>query len=125
MFRISKDTEMTLALLQEFLSEHKREAENRYKKLSDAYMSDHEILHQNPKPKYKPDNRVVINFPKYIVDTMNGFFIGNPIKVTADDDAVSDFVAYIDQYNDQDDNNSELSKICSIFGSGFIRIAHA
>lgn len=119
MFRLSKDTEITLPLLQEFLDKHRHEAENRYKKLYAAYMSDHDILHNEPKPKYKPDNRIVVNFPKYIVDTMDGFFIGNPIKVTADDKKVADFVEYIDQYNDQDDNNSELSKICSIFGSGF------
>ena len=50
---------------------------------------------------------------------MNGFFIGNPVKTVADDAAVADFVEYIDQYNDQDDNNAELSKICSIYGHGF------
>jgi len=119
MFRISKDTELTLPLLQEFLTEHQREVDNRFKKLLDAYTSDHDILHQAAKPKYKPDNRIVVNFPKYIVDTMNGFFIGNPIKTVADDEKVAEFVEYVDQYNDQDDNNAELSKICSIYGSGF------
>lgn len=119
MFRLPKDTEMTLLLLQEFLDKHRQEVNNRYKKLKDAYESDHDILHQPAKPKYKPDNRIVVNFPKYIVDTMNGFFIGNPIKIVADDSAVSDFVEYIDQYNDQDDNNAELSKVSSIYGNGF------
>lgn len=119
MFRLPKDTEMTLSLLQEFLDKHQREVNGRYKKLKDAYESDHEILHEPAKPAYKPDNRIVVNFPKYIVDTMNGFFIGNPIKIVADEEAVSDFVEYIDQYNDQDDNNAELSKICSIYGHGF------
>nr|DAZ02129.1 MAG TPA: PORTAL PROTEIN [Caudoviricetes sp.] len=119
MFRLPKDTEMTLPLLQEFLDKHRREVHNRYKKLQAAYESDHDILHEPAKPAYKPDNRVVVNFPKYIVDTMNGFFIGNPIKVLADDEAVSGFVEYLDQYNDQDDNNAELSKICSIYGCGF------
>lgn len=33
--------------------------------------------------------------------------------------AVSDYVEYLDQYNDQDDNNAELSKLCDIFGNGF------
>ncbi|MGN1014277.1 MAG: phage portal protein [Butyricicoccus sp.] len=119
MFRLPKDTEITLPLLQEFLDKHQQECNNRYKQLLDAYTSNHEILHQPLKPKYKPDNRIVVNFPKYIVDTMNGFFLGNPIKVVSDDDTVSDFVEYLDQYNDQDDNNAELSKICSIFGHGF------
>ena len=119
MFRLSKDEEMTLNLLGEFLDKHRRECNERYNKLKAAYESDHEILHAAAKPKYKPDNRIVVNFPKYITDTMNGFFIGNPIKTVADDEAVSDFVEYLDQYNDQDDNNAELSKLCSIYGKGY------
>ena len=119
MFRISKDTELTLVLLQEFLDEHGKEVSGRYKKLLDAYMSDHDILHDQKKPNYKPDNRVVVNFPKYIVDTMNGFFIGNPIKTVADEDKVAEYVEYLDQYNDQDDNNAELSKLCSNFGKAY------
>lgn len=118
-YRLPKDTEMTLALLQEFLDKHSKEVKNRYQPLLDAYMSDHAILHQAAKPNYKPDNRIVVNFPKYIVDTMNGFFIGNPVKIVADDPKVAEYVEYIDQYNDQDDNNAELSKICSVFGKGF------
>lgn len=118
MFRLARDTEMTLTLLSEFLTKHNHEVKNRYEPLYDAYTSDHEILHDPAKPKYKPDNRVVVNFPKYIVDTMNGFFIGNPVKIVAEDEAVSDYVEYLDRYNDQDDNNAELAKICSIYGKG-------
>lgn len=119
MFRISKTTPMTIELLSELLNEHKQLVNSRYKKLKAAYESDHDILHLPPKPKYKPDNRIVVNFPKYSVDTMNGFFIGNPIKITADDEAVAEYVNYLDQYNDQDDNNAELAKICSIYGKGY------
>lgn len=119
MFRLPRDTEMTIEILDYFLGQHKQEVTNRYEPLYKAYTSDHDILHQKAKASYKPDNRIVVNFPKYIVDTMNGFFIGNPIKVVADDEAVSDFVEYIDQYNDQDDNNAELSKLCSIYGKAY------
>lgn len=119
MFILPDDTEITLPLLQEFLDKHRAETENRYKKLRDAYESRHDILFAEKKPTYKPDNRVVVNFPKYITDTFEGFFIGNPIKTTANDESISDFVEYIEQYNDQDDNNAELSKLCSIFGNGF------
>lgn len=118
-FRLPKDTEIDSVLMMEFLDKHKSQVTNRFKKLYDAYKSDHDILHEDAKPAYKPDNRIVVNFPKYIVDTMNGFFIGNPIKIVADDEAVSAFVEYLDQYNDQDDNNAELSKIMSIFGMGY------
>ena len=62
-----------------------------------------------------------MNFAKYIVDTMNGFFIGNSIKLNVDDgnETIKRYVELLDQYNDQDDNNAELSKICSIYGHGY------
>lgn len=119
MFRIPKDTEMTLQLLAEYVDKNKKEANDRYKPLRNAYISKHKILDQAPKPKYKPDNRIVANFPKYIVDTMNGFFIGNPIKTMAKDDKVSEYVEFIEQYNNQDDNNAELSRLCSIYGKAY------
>ena len=119
MFHLPRDTELTLEILDKFIGKHKQEVTGRYEPLHNAYVSDHDILHQADKPSYKPNNRIVVNFPKYIVDTMNGFFIGNPIKITTDEKAVSDYVEYLDQYNDQDDNNAELSKIMSIFGKGY------
>lgn len=119
MFRINKETPMNEELLSEFLNEHKKEVNERFQKRLEEYESEHEILKYQDKPKYKPDNRIVVNFPKYIVDTMNGFFIGNPIKIVADDEAVAEYVEYLDQYNDQDDNNAELSKTMSIYGKGY------
>ena len=119
MFRLPKEKELTLALLDEFIGKHKAEVTTREEKLYKAYIGNHEILEQPKKAAYKPDNRIVVNFPKYSVDTMNGFFLGNPIKIDTDDEALAEFVEYIDQYNDQDDNNAELAKICSIYGHGF------
>lgn len=118
-FRYPKDRELTTVELDKFIGKHRAQVVKDFQPLHDAYVGDHEIMHLPKKATYKPDNRIVINFPKYIVDTMNGFFIGNPIKTTAEDAEVSDFVEYIEQYNDQDDNNAELSKICDIYGRGY------
>lgn len=121
MFRLAKEKELTDNKLNEFLAEHANLVQRRYRKLDDAYKTDFPILHQADKPLYKPDNRIAVNFAKYIVDTMNGYFIGHPIKITVDSDEeiISDYVQLLDQYNDQDDNNAELSKLCSIFGSAY------
>lgn len=119
MFRFSRDKELTLKDLADFIAKHKQEVANRYKKLKSAYISDYDILHQEAKPQYKPDNRIVVNFAKYEVDTMNGFFIGNPIKTVSENEETANFVEYIEKYNNQDDNNAELSKICSIYGKGY------
>lgn len=120
-YRISSDEELTDAKLSQFIMRHAAEVTFRYKPLDDAYQTDYPIFHEKPKPEWKPDNRIAVNFAKYIVDTMNGYFIGNPIKIIVDDgeEAIEDYVEFLDQYNNQDDNNAELSKICSIFGKGY------
>ena len=115
---LDASTEFSTKLIQELISEHKEYIEA-YKELKDFYTGNHAILKQKAKDKYKPDNRLVVNFAKYIVDTFNGYFIGNPVSLFHEDKAVNDYLAYIDGYNDQSDNNAELSKICSIYGHGF------
>ena len=115
---LDASTEFNTKLIQELISEHKEYIEA-YKELKDFYTGNHAILKQKAKDKYKPDNRLVVNFAKYIVDTFNGYFIGNPVSMFHEDKTVNDYLAYIDGYNDQSDNNAELSKICSIYGHGF------
>ena len=115
---LDASTEFSTKLIQELISEHKEYIEA-YKELKDFYTGNHAILKQKAKEKYKPDNRLVVNFAKYIVDTFNGYFIGNPVSMFHEDKTVNDYLAYIDGYNDQSDNNAELSKICSIYGHGF------
>lgn len=120
-YRISPDEELTDAKLSRFIARHAAESTFRYKQLQDAYETDFPIFHENPKPEWKPDNRIAVNFAKYIVDTMNGYFIGNPIKIIVDgeEETIEKYIEFLDQYNDQDDNNAELSKICSIYGKGY------
>lgn len=120
-YRISPDEELTDAKLSQFIARHATESTFRYKQLQDAYETDFPIFHEKTKPELKPDNRIAVNFAKYIVDTMNGYFIGNPIKITVDggEEAIEKYIEFLDQYNDQDDNNAELSKICSIYGKGY------
>ena len=119
MFRLSNDEELDIQTLSEFISDHDYWVSKRYKPLMDAYMNKYPIFYIPPKPEFKPDKRIAVNFAKYITDTMNGFFLGIPIKVGSDDPAISEYVEFLDQYNDQDDNNAELSKICSIYGKGY------
>lgn len=121
MYRLAAEEKLTDEKLGQFMQQHDAECILRYKRLMEAYKTDYPILHEPDKPKWKPDNRIAVNFAKYIVDTMNGFFIGHPVKLVVDDgnEEVEKYVEFLDQYNDQDDNNAELSKLCSIFGKGY------
>lgn len=117
-FHLNNAEELTNDKLMELIKEHRALA-LRYVELENMYKGEHKILSQTAKPQYKPDNRLVVNYAKYIVDTLNGYFIGNPVKTVSDSDAVSDYVQLVERYNDIDDNNAELSKKCSIYGHAF------
>lgn len=120
-YRMESGQTLTDSKLSEFIGKHDMEVSRRLKNLQKAYNTDYPIFHAPKKPEWKPDNRVAVNFAKYIVDTMNGFFLGHPVRLTVDagHDEVARYAELIDQYNDMDDKNAELSKLCSIYGRAY------
>ena len=118
-YRIPKDTALDKDLLWSLINKHKRYVAISARPLQRAYENKYKIFHMPPKPLHKPDNRIAVNYAKYITDTFNGFFIGIPVKVTSDDEAVNEYIAYLNKTNDGDNNNAEISKLCDICGSSF------
>ena len=118
-FRISDETEMTSELLQEYIEKNKTLTEQKYQPLWRAYSNDYDIFHARDKASWKPDHRLAVNFAQYIVETFEGFFLGNPIKISSTDERVHEYVNVLDAYNDQDDGNAELSRTVSIFGRAY------
>lgn len=119
--RVPADTEMSLDLLSALIQKHKELKRKIYKPLEDAYEGRYKIFREPRKPSWKPDNRIAVNFAKYISDTFNGFFIGIPVKVNSEseNEKVKDYLEFLDSYNNQDDNNAELSKLSSNFGTAY------
>lgn len=119
LFRMNSDADVTSEIVEKFLKKNLALTNSRYDKLGNAYKNDYEIFHLSPKPPHKPDNRIAVNFAKYITDTMNGFFMGIPVKITAEDERIQKAVDFFNSFNDTDDHNAELSKICSIYGRAY------
>ena len=117
-FRIESAEELTDEKLVEIITAHKA-LNARYEELLNLYIGNHAILNQAEKAAYKPDNRLVVNYAKYITDTFNGFFMGVPVKTSHDSEKVSGYIQMLESYNDLDDNNAELSKKCSIDGHAY------
>lgn len=113
-----RGTKMTEELLKEVLDTHRTMC-TRYSYLNNMYVGQHDILSRTDKADYKPDNRLVANFAKYIVDTMGGFFMGIPVKASHSEEKINSYIQTLDAYNNQDDNNAELAKMCDIYGHGF------
>lgn len=117
-FILDADEELTVDVLTEFIDKHRLRIP-RYNRLMNLYKGEHEIKAQNKKEMGKPDNRLVVNFAKYIVDTLNGYFVGKPIKTIHPNPDVADKMRLIAKRNSQNDNNAELSKLCSIYGHAY------
>lgn len=118
-FRLPKDTIMTRELLGDLIQKHKDYVAKCSKPLQDAYENKYEIFDLPKKPDYKPDNRIAVNYAKYITDTFNGFFIGIPVKVTSEDETVQEYINTLADTNDVDNNNAEISKLCDISGAAY------
>lgn len=118
-YRVPTGTTMTSDLLYNLIQKHKKYVALKCRPLHNAYKNDYKIFHQPAKPPFKPDNRIAVNYAKYITDTFNGFFIGIPAKVTSDNEAVTEYIDLLNRQNDVDNNNAELSKLADISGSAF------
>ena len=99
-YRIPYGTEMTLPKLWELIQKHKNYVAKYSRPLQDAYENRYEIFRLPAKPPYKPDNRIAVNYAKYITDTFNGFFIGIPVKVSAEDEATTEYIDFLNATND-------------------------
>ena len=109
---------ITIDLVKEFVNEHQRMF-RRYDYLENLYAGFHDIFKQPDKEGWKPDNRLAVNFPKYLTDTFTGYGYGIPIKVSHPDETVNDAIQTFARDNEMSDHDAELIKICSIYGHGF------
>nr|UKS69616.1 phage portal protein [Lactococcus garvieae] len=114
----SKDGEITPEVVKKFIEKHKEEIA-RYQYLINMYKGIMDIATQDPKDSWKPDNRLAVNFPKYIVDTFTGYFNGIPVKKSHKDSKVLEKLQSFDNLNDMEDEESELAKMACIYGRAF------
>ncbi|WP_285004832.1 phage portal protein [Lactococcus garvieae] len=114
----SKDGEMTPEVVKKFIEKHKEEIA-RYQYLINMYKGIMDIVSQKAKDSWKPDNRLAVNFPKYIVDTFTGYFNGIPVKKSHKDSKVLEKLQSFDNLNDMEDEESELAKMACIYGRAF------
>ncbi|WP_369918933.1 phage portal protein [Lactococcus muris] len=114
----SKEGEVTPEVVRKFIEKHKAEVA-RYRYLINMYQGIMDIATQEPKDSWKPDNRLSVNFPKYIVDTFTGYFNGIPVKKSHKDSKVLERLQSFDNLNDMEDEESELAKMACIYGRAF------
>ncbi len=113
-----KDEPITVEVLTKFMEKHKLEVA-RYEYLKNMYRGIMSIDDEPTKDPWKPDNRLTVNFTKYIVDTFTGYFNGIPVKKSHSDKEILSKLQEFDNLNDMEDEESELAKMACIYGRAF------
>ena len=105
-------------LIQKQIAKHNHMLQ-RYVYLENMYKGFHDIFKGPDKENWKPDNRLAVNFPRYITDTFTGYGYGVPIKVTHPDERVNDAIQLFGRQNEITDHEAEMVKKCCIYGHAF------
>jgi SPP1 family phage portal protein len=105
-------------LIQKQIAKHNNMLQ-RYTYLENMYKGFHDIFKGPDKENWKPDNRLAVNFPRYITDTFTGYGYGVPIKVTHPDERVNDAIQLFGRQNEITDHEAEMVKKCCIYGHAF------
>ena len=117
-FTFSKEEDITPKVVQDFIDKHRRGL-HRYERLNNMYLGNYDILLKEQKAEYKPDNRLVVNYAKYLTDTFNGYFIGVPVQTSIEDSSLNESITEFRRLNSIDDIEAEISKDADIYGHGF------
>lgn len=91
----------------------------RYVYLENLYKGFHDVYKQPEKEAWKPDNRLAVNFPRYITETFSGYGYGVPIKETHPDEAIDAAMRAFGRDNEITDHEGEMVKLCCIYGHAF------
>lgn len=111
-------TDITMNVINEYIRLHK-ERLPRYDYLENLYKGFHDVFKLPEKEHWKPDNRLAVNFPKFITDVFLGFTYGIPVKKKHPDDSVNDAIMQFDRINRISDHDFEMAKNVCKFGHAF------
>jgi len=107
-------------IIKDLIEEHKNNKLPKYKKLMEYYKAEHDILQRTIDDPLKPNNKLVNDYPGYIIDTIQGYFIGIPAQYSSEKSSsfLSDLNDVFDS-NNETDHNAELAKYMGIYGEAF------
>lgn len=114
-FIYPKDTELTGEDLLTFIGYNSSDLHAKYRRNMRLYLGKHPILNELDKPT-GADNKLVVNMPKYLVDTYNGFFSGLAPKITLADDNLNNELQDWNNSESFFDKLNEISKQSDIYG---------
>ncbi len=91
----------------------------KYVELKDYYLGEHKSPYAQSRKHQTLNNHLINNMAKYITDTAVGYFVGKPIIYSSQNEEFLKQLQEVFDYNDEQDHNTELAKMNSIYGNAF------
>lgn len=107
-----------MTIIDEYIRKHEQRF-RRYEYLEKLYAGFHDVFKEPEKEDWKPDNRLAVNFPRYITETFMGYGYGIPIRESHPDDKINEAVKQFCDQNDIRDHEFELLKKACVYGHAF------
>ena len=111
--------ELTEKVIKRIIETHRSSVLPRLQNLENYYNANNKIKNRVMSDTSKPNNKIANAYASYITDTLVGYFIGEPITYTANDDVLLQDLNMILEHNDEADENAELAKNASIYGVAY------
>ena len=92
----------------------------KYTTNEDYFYGKHKILNRTFDDKSKPNNQVMCNIPKYIVQVRTGFFSSSPLTLESENPEYLKDIRKVLEYNDFKQVFNQLDTYCSIYGHSFL-----
>ena len=93
---------------------------SKYQTNEDYFYGKHKILNRVFDDTSKPNNHVMCNIPKYIVQVRTGFFSSSPLSLESLNEQFMNDIREVLDYNDFKQTFNQLDTYCSIFGHSFL-----
>lgn len=106
---------VTMAIAEEYIRKHEARLQ-RYFYLENLYKGFHDVYNLPEKPSWKPDNRLAVNFPRYITETFMGYAYGIPIRKSHPDEKTDEAIHAFENNNEITDHEYELFRKACIYG---------
>ena len=111
--------ELTEKVIKRINETHRSSVLPRLQNLEKYYNANNAIKNRVMSDPSKPNNKIANAYASYITDTLVGYFIGEPITYTSNDNVLLQDLNMILEYNDEADENAELAKNASIYGVAY------
>lgn len=119
-YEIGSLEDLSSAAILTFIQQHRETQSTRLIQLEDYYkVKNQTIFSRKEREPHLSDVRLAHGYARYISSFIQGYLVGNPIKVKHTTDAVNEAVAVINKTFGADQLNSDIALDLSIYGRAY------